>query len=61
MQIDPDAFRGLMALKKIELQDNNFIKSLYFEKNVNFISIRNQENDNLNQFHQILHLTLKIF
>ncbi len=50
MQIDPDVFRGLMALKKIELQDNNLIKSLYFEKNVNFISIRNQENDNLNQF-----------
>jgi hypothetical protein len=53
MQIDPDVFRGLMALKKIELQDNNLIKSLYFEKNVNFISIRNKENDNLNQFNRV--------
>jgi len=45
MQIDPDAFRGLIFLNTIHLHNNHLLISLYLEESVDYVSIRNQIND----------------
>ena len=50
VQIDPDAFRGLLRLKRIELFKNQLYNTnrkifLFLEKNIDYVSIRNQHND----------------